>query len=237
MCSAAPLEPGRVAVHLLRRGAGPRRRPSGSGRADPRVQALLAAYAGPPRHGAAHAPPLPAPASASDKPPGPHAGLHYNLSHSGDWLYLAVSTSPVGVDLERWTGRRHGAAFRRYLLEREDRRLPREPAEPGSDAEQALAVRVWSRLESLTKCQGQGLSGALDGLCVPAGPLAQPWRIETAQGRHWLVDLPSPPGMVASLATPTRPLQIRLHAPGEASMQALFPPSALMTFKGEEDAS
>ena len=236
MCSAAPLEAGRVAVHLLRRGAGPLRRPAGSGRADPRVQALLAAYAGSKRLAGARAPLLVA-ASGSGKPPGPRAGLHYNLSHSGDWLYLAVSTSPVGVDLERWTGRRHGAAFRRYLLEREDRRLPREPAEPGSDAEQALAVRVWSRLESLTKCQGQGLSGALDGLCVPAGPLAQPWCVETGQGRHWLVDLPSPPGMVASLATPSRPRQIRLHAPDEATQQALFPPSALMTFKGEEDAS
>jgi len=237
MCSAAPLEPGRVAVHLLRRGAGPRRRPAGSGRADPRVQALLTAYASAGLLVAAPVPPLPAAETGFGKLPSPQASLHYNLSHSGDWLYLAVSTSPVGVDLESWAGRRHGAAFRRYLLEREDRRLPREPAEPGSDAEQALAVRVWSRLESLTKCQGQGLSGALDGLRVPAGPLAQPWRIETGQGRHWLVDLPSLPGMVASLATPTRPLQLRLHAPGEASMQALFPPSALMTFNGEENAS
>lgn len=209
MCSAAPLEPGRVAVHLLRRGPGPRRRPAGSGRADPRVQALLAAY----------------------------AGHHYNLSHSGDWLYLAVSRSPVGVDLERCTGRRHGAAFRRYLMAREDSRAPREPVEPGSAAEQALAVRVWSRLESLTKCQGQGLSAALDGLCVPAGPLDQPWRVETGQGGHWLVDLPSPPGMVASLATTSRPWRVRLHASDEAPVQALVPPTALMIFKGEEDAS
>lgn len=209
MCSAAPLEPGRLAVHLLRRGPGPRRQPAGSGRADPRVQALLAAY----------------------------AGQHYNLSHSGDWLYLAVSASPVGVDLERWTGRRHGTAFRRYLMAREDPRAPREAAEPGSAAEQALAVRIWSRLESLTKCQGRGLSGSLDGLRVPAGPLARPWPVDTGQGSHWLVDLPSPPGMVACLATPSRPRQIRLHAPDEASAQALFPPTALMTFKGEDDAS
>ncbi|HLO95270.1 MAG TPA: 4'-phosphopantetheinyl transferase superfamily protein [Burkholderiaceae bacterium] len=209
MCSTAPLEPGCLAVHLLRRGPGPRRRPAGSGRADPRVQTLLAA----------------------------HAGQHYNLSHSGDWLYLAVSACPVGVDLERRAGRHHGAAFRRYLMEREDTRATREPAEPGSAAEQALAVRIWSRLESLTKCQGQGLSGSLDGLRVPAGPLTRPWAVETAQGRHWLVDLPSPPGMVACLATPSRPRQIRLHAPDEASAQALFPPTALMNFKGEDDAS
>jgi hypothetical protein len=224
MFSVARLEPGQVAVHLLRRCAGPRRRPAGSGSADPRVQALLAAYT---CAGAAVA----APAQVRHPP-----GLHYNLSHSGDWLYLAVSTGPVGVDLERCAGRRLGATFRRYLLERVDRRIPREAAEPGSDAEQALAVRVWSRLESLTKCQGQGLSGALDGLRVPAAPLPQPWCVEVGQGCYWLVDLPAPPAMTASLATPTRPRQISLHAVDDVEAQALIPPSAQMTFKSEEDA-
>ncbi|MCW7540425.1 4'-phosphopantetheinyl transferase superfamily protein [Aquabacterium sp. A7-Y] len=189
MHSAAPLEPGCLAVHVLPRGAEPRRRPAGSGRADPRVRALLAAYGGP----------------------------HHNLSHSGGWLYLAVSGSPVGVDLEGFARRRHGEAFRRFLLEREDPRAERAPVAPGSLDEQALAVRVWSRLEALTKCEGQGLDGALDHLRVPAGPLPEPWCVDTAQGPRWLLDLPSPAGMVASLASPVRPRHVRLHGPDDAA--------------------
>ena len=134
------LEPGEVVVYVL--SAVEQRRPAGTARGDPRVQALLRQHA----------------RRAGDEPP------HMSCSHAGPWLCVALADAPLGVDIETWNLRRHGAAFRRFLLAREAGPPRRHHCPPGSADEQVRAVRLWSRLEALTKCEGLGLSASLEAL-------------------------------------------------------------------------
>ncbi len=87
-----------------------------------------------------------------------HGALDFNLSHSGDWLILAVGTTRLGVDLEQT--RRLGdplALARRYCHPHELAQLQALPA-----AAQAPAfLRLWSLKEALLKAHGGGLQAGL----------------------------------------------------------------------------
>lgn len=81
--------------------------------------------------------------------------LHFSVSHSGAWTALAVSTAPVGLDMERIAP----------LPEMEDLvELTLAPAERAALAACAPAererffYRCWTRKEALLKGMGCGLS-------------------------------------------------------------------------------
>ena len=87
-------------------------------------------------------------------------GMHFNLSHSGDLILLAMSDQrPVGVDIER---RREvvkvGALTRRWLSAAEKTEVARL-RERGADESDAF-LRVWSLKEAQLKALGVGISGA-----------------------------------------------------------------------------
>ena len=77
-------------------------------------------------------------------------GLHFNLSHSGPLTVCALSTLPVGVDIEQIRPR--GASLPRYALtEREYTVFQRM----GGDWPAFYAL--WTRREAWCKYTGQGL--------------------------------------------------------------------------------
>lgn len=87
-------------------------------------------------------------------------GIHFNVSHSGDLILLALSEQrDVGVDVERRRPvQRVDALVERWLTatEREDlERLARD----GADASDAF-LRIWSLKEARLKALGVGISGA-----------------------------------------------------------------------------
>lgn len=87
-------------------------------------------------------------------------GVHFNVSHSGDLILVAVSRDrPVGVDIERRRDvARSDALMRRWLTEAERVRVARYVAEGQSPSDAFL--RVWSLKEARLKALGVGLSGA-----------------------------------------------------------------------------
>jgi 4'-phosphopantetheinyl transferase len=87
-------------------------------------------------------------------------GVHFNLSHSGDLILLAMSDQrPVGVDVERKREvLKVGALTQRWLSEAERGELTRLH-ERGVDASDAF-LRVWSLKEAQLKALGVGISGA-----------------------------------------------------------------------------
>ena len=140
------------------------------------------------------------PALASTAP----IDLRFNLSHAGDWLFIALAQSAeVGIDVER---QRTGLA---------DELLPslaftaREKAWiTGHDgaARTTAFFEAWSRKEAAIKAWGTGLSLALDCFDVTpngASPCAlQPPPGLAASGQPWtLQDLPAPPGHCAALVS------------------------------------
>ena len=88
--------------------------------------------------------------------------LHFNLSHSGAWVALAVSAeAAVGIDVERSD---------RSRLERLRARIehPDEYLEPGVESEQAGLLARWTLKEAITKGTGRGLRQAFRELRLEA---------------------------------------------------------------------
>ena len=94
-------------------------------------------------------------------------GAHFNLSHSGPWVVLAVGDGPVGVDVEAFRPGRNvtGLANRHFT--------PEEQAFVNQDEERFL--RVWTAKESRLKRTGLGLRTALDSFSVLDDPQYKTW--------------------------------------------------------------
>ena len=85
---------------------------------------------------------------------------HFNLSHSGSWLVLALcQQGPLGVDIELGK-RRHSPLplARRFYAQREYEWLC---ALPENEQESAF-YRLWSRKEAVLKAHGGGIAAGLE---------------------------------------------------------------------------
>ncbi|QHS56283.1 4'-phosphopantetheinyl transferase superfamily protein [Mucilaginibacter sp. 14171R-50] len=76
--------------------------------------------------------------------------IHYNLSHSGDWILMAVATLPVGADVEYVDD-----AFPYHDI-LPDNFSPDEIAYIGQ-GNPARFFTLWTRKEAILKATGQGL--------------------------------------------------------------------------------
>lgn len=102
--------------------------------------------------------------SAYGKPSCPTLPLFFSLSHSGNYAACAVSTRPVGLDLEQIRPLRPALL---HIFSDGER------AWVGADA--ARFAQLWTAKESLVKCRGAAL-GSLRRLplsMTPDGPSAQ----------------------------------------------------------------
>jgi len=87
-------------------------------------------------------------------------GLHFNVSHSGDLILLAVSTErAVGVDVERRRDVERVQALVNRWLTSEERDQVARIAESGLSVSEAF-LRVWSLKEARLKALGVGIAGA-----------------------------------------------------------------------------
>ncbi|MBN2432182.1 MAG: 4'-phosphopantetheinyl transferase superfamily protein [Acidobacteria bacterium] len=88
-------------------------------------------------------------------------GLHFNVSHSGEWVAVAISPLPVGVDVEAVRGVDLAVARRFFAPEEMAWLLSRTPVE------QAQAFyQLWTAKESVLKNLGQGLQLPLDRILI-----------------------------------------------------------------------
>lgn len=76
-------------------------------------------------------------------------GLRFNVSHSGEYLAIAVSESPVGVDLQKMKEIREGM-YRKVVM-------PKERMLITEKERQKDFIRLWTLKESFTKAEGKGL--------------------------------------------------------------------------------
>lgn len=82
-----------------------------------------------------------------------HPDLHFNLSHSGQWVAAALDTSPIGIDVEKVQPIDLTIA-ERFFTSSETEQILQQPA--------ALRTRYfykfWTLKESYIKAVGKGLS-------------------------------------------------------------------------------
>ena len=122
--------------------------------------------------------------------------LHFNVSHSGGALALAVSRSqPLGIDLEhRRRPRRAVELARRFFARHEAAVLENLPETERQDA----FLRLWTHKEALVKAEGSGIAG---GLHRAVFDIDERGAIDAPRDRSWQV-VPFEPaaGFVGAIA-------------------------------------
>ncbi|MBR5240252.1 MAG: 4'-phosphopantetheinyl transferase superfamily protein [Clostridia bacterium] len=83
---------------------------------------------------------------------------HFNLSHSGDWLLLAVGDAPMGADIEKITKIRP-KTMERYFSQSEQERVKKN----GTKA----FFEIWCQKESYVKYTGEGIKALSKDLEYP----------------------------------------------------------------------
>ena len=133
-------------------------------------------------------------------------GPELSVAHSGDLVAVAVTTAPVGVDVEQLEGRARelgggdpAALARKVLAEQEQAALA--AVHPSGRARAFLVA--WTRKEAVTKAQGDGLRVPFRDVVVAAeaaAPRLVAWPYPQDPRGVSLLDLDTEPGYVAALA-------------------------------------
>ena len=87
--------------------------------------------------------------------------VHFNISHSGDWVVCGISRQPIGVDVEE-IGEIPADVTGRYFTSEEVEQIP---AGRGAESEKRF-YQIWTLKESYIKMEGQGLSIPLDSFSI-----------------------------------------------------------------------
>jgi len=96
--------------------------------------------------------------------PGPegYKGIHFNISHSGEWVSVAISPVRVGVDVEKMRKVPEGVAHR-FFSDAENKMLQNAV----NEAEKAeIFFTLWTLKESFLKAIGTGLTKSLNSFTV-----------------------------------------------------------------------
>ena len=89
--------------------------------------------------------------------------IHYNISHSGQYVVLVTSKSEVGVDIQEKRGSRMESLAKRFFAEEEWQAVSKCERE---EEKKDLFYRIWCRKEAYGKYLGTGLSSNLLGVNV-----------------------------------------------------------------------
>jgi 4'-phosphopantetheinyl transferase len=119
---------------------------------------------------------------------------HFNVSHSGDLVVCAVSSAPVGIDVEAFPA--PGRDFMKIAARCFDgEELSYIKARP-SDAERASAfAEIWTKKEAYIKRDGRGLVLPLKSFSVLSLPGVTFHSVNVGEGAacHICTDIISPP--------------------------------------------
>lgn len=99
------------------------------------------------------------------KPFLPDAGIHFSLSHSGEYALCAVSDLEVGCDVEKLRPMTMKLARRFFAPEEADALA----AIPDAEAQNVRFFRYWTLKESFQKAVGMGLHLPLKDFCIRIG--------------------------------------------------------------------
>lgn len=155
-------------------------------------------------------------------PSGTARGWEISVSHSGEWVALALTREvPVGVDVERISETRDLAGLAGYTLADDEQRAWNALAE--KDRAGAF-FGYWARKEALLKATGLGLSGGLRRVVVSrpdTGARLVSWEGGGGPGAAWLSDLDRGPEYRSALAVLTdREVELTVH-PAERTADLL----------------
>ena len=89
-------------------------------------------------------------------------GIHFNITHSGEWVAVALSSGSVGVDVEKMRKIPEGVA-RRFFSEAENQWLDSAQTET---ERKDIFFTLWTLKESFLKAIGTGLTKSLSSFTI-----------------------------------------------------------------------
>lgn len=136
--------------------------------------------------------------------------LHFNVSHSGEWVFIALCHGhEIGIDIEEirplQDSNQLASQFFSPLEFRELQTVPQ------SDRLAAFFA-CWTRKEAYVKARGKGLSVPLESFDVPTAPdgVIRWQAVHTHDASPWFVQsLATPNNYVGAIAAPVANLQVR----------------------------
>lgn len=148
------------------------------------------------------------------------SGLHFNMSHAAELAVIAVSSGPVGIDVEPVAHMRFdpglvGLACSSAEAEELDR-LPPEGRAVGF-------LRIWTAKEAYLKATGAGLSVTPSSIHVgarrPAAGVAVQSAADPRAARWWVRDLEPADGFIGAVATEGPDWEVVLHSTAELALE------------------
>jgi phosphopantetheinyl transferase len=141
--------------------------------------------------------------TANEKP------LDFNMSHSGDWMAVAVASDlALGIDIEVGRVLKRASALAQRSFSAAEADWIRDLPEP---EQSAAFFRLWTRREALVKAMGASLFATLKELELDPGT-GQPRRLPASwpAPANWRVEqLELPNTLTISLAAPRSELSLR----------------------------
>ena len=94
--------------------------------------------------------------------------FYFNLSHSGEYVFCAISDREVGVDIQQFRPVDEVRLTRRFFSDEEQKILERCL---DREERRKLFYRLWTRKEAYGKLTGEGISASMGRNVLPAGEL------------------------------------------------------------------
>lgn len=114
----------------------------------------------------------------------------FNLSHSGEYVLCALSTTEIGVDIQQRRGKNEAKLARRFFSEREIMALE----QAGTDGRE-LFYRLWARKEAYGKLTGRGVLDALEIDLLPGKDVSTENRSSSDKGQASPKSVSDSPGV------------------------------------------
>lgn len=143
------------------------------------------------------------------KPHLPDGRLSFNLSHAGDWVWIAISEgAQVGVDIERMKEIEATTLMKRFASPEELQYF----STVSKGDQQGAFFTWWTRKEAYLKGVGEGLSGGLDSFTAWKGSSSPVIVSDPVTGNQWSIhSVDAPVGYRGGLATSCVDAEIVRH--------------------------
>jgi len=148
--------------------------------------------------------------------PGTDQSPHFNLTHSGGFVALAISDDEVGIDIENLRPVSTAERLAQRFFSPEERK---HVFELDGEARDRAFLRIWTQKEAYLKATGLGVGMPLNEVETEADPEAPPQLHAIAGDREeaarWTLLEAEIPGAVCTVAVrgPTAELEVQRFTP------------------------
>ncbi|MEG1572788.1 MAG: 4'-phosphopantetheinyl transferase superfamily protein [Bacteroidales bacterium] len=107
-----------------------------------------------------------------------HPHIHFNISHSFDYIAIALSDKPVGIDIEKIRTRNYKPILERYFAAEEQNYI--FSLDP--EKQNASFIQLWTLKECFLKYKGCGIANNIEAYPLVIDPLNHSVQVKNNKG-------------------------------------------------------